>query len=86
MQTGAVICRWVSLIRLFQVARLRRVFEAIDEDGSGLLTGAEMVNALKLLGVRATQKEAASLIDTIDRNHDDQSDQISCPEFDEAFN
>jgi hypothetical protein len=67
---------------LFEVARLRRVFEALDADGSGLITGAEMVNALKLLGVRATQKEAASLIDAIDRNHDDQ---ISWEEFHEAF-
>lgn len=68
--------------KLFGAARLRAVFEKIDADGSGSISTAEMVAALKLLGVRATRCEASRMMAAVDRNNDEQ---ISWQEFYAAF-
>ena len=73
---------FVEFKTLFEAARLRRVFDAIDSDGSGSISTSEMKNALKMLGVRATRADADRMIRAIDHDHDNT---VSWGEFYAAF-
>ena len=47
-----------------------KAFNALDKDESGVITQPELRNALKTLGVNATEKEVKSIFRALDENSD----------------
>jgi hypothetical protein len=67
---------------LFDVVRLRTVFDSIDRDGSGMISSREMAGALRQLGAPCTPADARRLLSSVDRNSDGE---VSWDEFRDTF-
>ena len=55
-----------------ELAELKKVFQSIDEDGSGTITAAELAKAIEKSGVKAKAEEVSQLLAMADVNGDGQ--------------
>ena len=62
----------------FYAARLRKVFDEIDTDGSGEIGRAELQSAFQKLGYKATEREVRSMLAEVDT---DKNEEVSFQEF-----
>lgn len=68
--------------KLFDLGRVRAAFKAVDTDGSGNATAAEVAAMLRRLGVRASLADAKKFIARVDSSGDGT---IDAGEFEKAF-
>ena len=62
----------------FYAARLRKVFDEIDTDGSGEIGRTELQRAFQKLGYTATEREVRSMLAEVDT---DKNEEVSFQEF-----
>lgn len=57
-----------------EVAEYRRLFNAVDSDGSGKLDVAEVMKVMADIGEKATEAEVVTIIAEVDVNGDSEID------------
>ena len=62
-----------------EVAEFRRLFSAVDSDGSGKLDVAEVMKVMADIGEKVTEAEVRAIIAEVDVNGDNEIDfQVRC--------
>jgi len=66
---------FLALMKIEKVEQTKEIFQKVDTDGSGKISGQELAKALRAAGFQFSDEEIAEFLDQFDKDGDGQLDQ-----------
>jgi len=66
---------FLALMKIEKIEQTKEIFQKVDSDGSGKISGAELAKALRAAGFQFSDEEIAEFLDQFDQDGDGQLDQ-----------
>merc|ERR1711915_686036 len=66
---------FLALMKIEKIEQTKEIFQKVDTDGSGQISGQELAKALRAAGFQFNDEEIAEFLDQFDKDGDGQLDQ-----------
>jgi len=66
---------FLALMKVEKIEQTKEIFQKVDADGSGKISGPELAKALRAAGFQFNDEEIAEFLDQFDKDGDGQLDQ-----------
>jgi len=66
---------FLALMKIEKIEQTKEIFQKVDTDGSGKISGQELAKALRAAGFQFSDEEIAEFLDQFDKDGDGQLDQ-----------
>lgn len=66
---------FLGLMKIEKIEQTKEIFQKVDADGSGKISGPELAKALRAAGFQFSDEEIAEFLDQFDKDGDGQLDQ-----------